>query len=220
VDRRTSVVLLLLLLGCGRSNETEGEPANPDPTPATEVQSATDPYRESVRRDLAPGSEGETPAPYLAAVRQAMASGPEAVLELYLAWDTAGYRFAQDGHALALDVMSCFRPEEGCINPEPGWDFAVVVRGYSWDPMFILPDSAAFVVSWDQVGQLPRYPTSRPFRSHPPDTVLIRRMENGWRLGGVIWPHVSLAQGLEFSRSAVDTALVRQWQGSGQAGGV
>jgi len=197
MGRRPWTILLTLLLGCGGPNETEEEPPTPAPAPQEEEVPAE-----------------ATSAPYFDIVRTAMTAGPEAVLELYLAWDTAGYRFTRDGHGHALNVMSCFVPEEDCINPEAGWDMVFVVRGYSWEPVFVSPDSAAFEVTYDQIGALPQYPTSGPFRRRPPDTVWIRSMEEGWRLARPIRPHVSLARALDFSRSALDTNLVRQWRGS------
>jgi len=155
------------------------------------------------------------PAAYLEVVRTAMEAGPEAVLQLYLAWDTAGYRFSRDGHGRALYEMSCFLPNEDCFSPEPGWDFVLVVRGYSWKPTFVSSDSAVFAVVYDQVGHLPGY-ANRDFQPNPPDTVRVRRMEEGWFLARFITPHVSLNRALEFSLSASDTTLVRQWQESGR----
>jgi len=193
--------LFACLLGCVGSEEAEEGPSNSAPVPEAPEAPAV-------------------PAPYLEAIREAMTSGPEAVLKLYLAWDTAGYRFSGDGHGRALYAMNCFLPEENCYSPEPGWDMVVVVHGYSWEPILVSGDSAMFAVTYDQIGELPQYPNSVPFSVRPADTVRIRHMEGGWHLAGFIRPHVSLARAWDFSRSALDSTLVREWLGAGTNGSI
>lgn len=194
---RRRTILLFLLAGCGGREGSEEAPPGPDSVP------------QAAMPEEAP--EEPIPQPYLEAIHEAMASGPEAVLQLYLDWDTAGYRFSRDGHARALYRMSCFLPEEGCYSPEPGWDMVVVVRGFSWESTFRSPDSAVFAVTYDQVGRLPHY-ANRDFRPHPPDTVRITRRAEAWFLATFMAPHVSLSRALDFSLSEVDTALVRGWR--------
>ncbi len=143
-----------------------------------------------------------------------MNSGPEGVLQLYLAWDAAGYRFARDGHGRALNLMSCFLPEEDCYSPEPGWDMIVVVTGYFWESTFRSPDSAVFEVTYDQVGRLPHY-ASQDFTPYPPDTVRVARKEDRWFLASFMRPHVSLSRALDLSLSELDSALVREWREAG-----
>jgi len=197
---RPWTMLLVLLLGCGGANESEEAPPDLDLVPQA--------------TDLEEVPEATVPASYLEAVREAMHSGPEAVLQLYLAWDTAGYRFAGDGHGRALNLMSCFLPEEDCYSPEPGWDMIVVVTGYSWESTFRSPDSAVFAVTYEQVGRLPRS-ANEDFKPNPPDTVRIARMDGGWFLSRYIRPHVSLSRALDLALSEADSALVREWREAG-----
>jgi hypothetical protein len=123
---------------------------------------------------------------------RAMAAGPEDVVRLLLAWDTAGSRFEPE-HSEALDRIYCYIPEENCMSEEPGWDVADVVRGYSIRSFLATPDSAVVEVSFDRLGyiSLDGFVKDTVTQVH---TLWLKSLNGDWRIVNVesqMGPHLS-----------------------------
>lgn len=157
------------------------------------------------------GSESEALAESAASVRSLP---PERILSLLLQWDTAGLRF-EDPRAEALDSVYCYLPEQDCLSPEPGWDRARIVRGYSFGPAYEDPDSAVFVIDFEGLGWAWSDGLEVDERTES-ETVWFKRIAGAWRIVGVesqMPPHLSVdAASRGYARTATDSAVLARWR--------
>ena len=150
------------------------------------------------------------PAAQLDEVQQGAA---EDVVRLLLQWDTTGLRY-EAPWADALAQLYCFIPEEQCRSDEPVYEFAVIVEGYTLDPVFLGEDSAQFVVIFDEVGALWPDRTADPLGTAP-ETLSLKRMAGRWRLVGPDAPmpeHLSRNGVLRRFRGVQpDSVVIERW---------
>jgi len=107
-------------------------------------------------------------------------------------------------------------PEEQCRSDEPVYEFAVIVEGYTLDPVFLGEDSAQFVVIFDEVGALWPDRMADPLGTAP-ETLSLKRMAGRWRLVGPDAPmpeHLSRNGVLRRFRACSPTP----WSSSGGCG--
>ena len=192
------VMLLAAVLGaCGRGEQPQAADRG------GLVADGGAPAAEDVVADVAPAAQ----------LAELQRGSPEDVVRLLLQWDTAGLRF--DGpYADALAGLYCFQPEQGCVSDEPAWDFAVVVDGYTLDPVVVSADSAQYVATFDEVGAVWPDRLADPIGT-PPETLSLRRMDGLWRivgLGSQMPPHLSRNGVLRTYRGVEpDSAVVARW---------
>lgn len=186
--------VLLAVGGCGRSEA----PRAADQQYAGEYEQPAD------------GTAGVDPVTQLAELQR---GAPEDVVRLMLQWDTAGLRF-EDPYEDLLTRLYCYIPEQNCRSDEPAWDFAVVVTGFTLDPVLETGDSAQFVATFDELGAVWPDHTQGPL-GMPPETLSLKRMDGLWRvvgLGSQMPPHLS-PNGLLHKYRGVqpDSAVLARW---------
>jgi hypothetical protein len=180
------VALAALLLGaCGDSSDAPPADSPPVGAPQAAADSATAPA-------VSPAEQ----------VADAQDAGPEAVVALLLAWDTADLRFAR-GHEDALRALYCMGAVRPCAPDEQSWDHLVVVNGYQYEPLYTAPDSAAYSVVHDPIGVV-WLGGMEYTEGGEPVTITLHRLDGQWRITTVepaLRPHLS------------PTALLRQYAG-------
>jgi len=146
-------------------------------------------------------------------VDEAMRAGPSQVVSLLLQWDTAGVRFTVD-HAAALKRVNCYNPPGECFNEEPGWDIAAAVSGYAVERLYEGRDSAAFAITFDQIGVLSHDLMERD-RSSVSNVIRLKQSDGQWKIVGVespMMPHLSRRVALErYAGRAADSAALAEW---------
>lgn len=157
--------------------------------------------------------EGAANGPPAAWLEELQQGAPEDVARLLLQWDTAGLRF-EGPYADALMALYCYQPEQQCRSDEPAWDFVLVVDGYTLDPVLETPDSAQYVITFDEVGAVWPDRTSEPIGS-PPETLSLKRMDGRWRVVGLesqMPPHLSRSALLRTYRGVQpDSSVIANW---------
>lgn len=165
---------------------------------------------ESVPPDSAATSWAEDPQLLLL---DAMQTGPRAVIDLLLAWDTAGLR-REPAFAAALAQLWCFQRDAGCAGQETGWDFVIAVRGYQVEQEHTGADSARFVVVFDEIGVIWPDGMEAPEPAQP-QGISLRLVDGLWRVVGresELAPHLSVdAIARQYRGVHPDSAVIVRW---------
>lgn len=172
-------------------------------------------------RDAAPGSAAADSAPADVSwaddpqlqLLDAMQTGPREVVDLLLAWDTAGLR-SDPAHAAALAQLWCFQPDADCAGEETGWDFVIAVRGFQVEPEHADADSARFAVVFDQIGVIWPDGMEEPEPARP-QAITLRRIDGLWRVVGrasELPPHLAPdAIARQYRGVHPDSAVIVRW---------